>query len=37
MPGILPYIPRPPKGVQNVVYEATDFNLALLEIMQNTF
>ncbi len=25
MPGILPFIPGPPKGVQNVVYEATDF------------
>ncbi len=25
MPGILPFIPGLPKGVQNVVYEATDF------------
>ncbi len=25
MPGILPFIPGPPKGVQNVVNEATDF------------
>ncbi len=25
MPGILPFIPGPPEGVQNVVNEATDF------------
>ncbi len=25
MPGILPFIPRPPEGVENVVNEATDF------------
>ena len=25
MPGILPFIPGPPEGVQNVVNEASDF------------